>query len=254
MPKMALTIIHNLANEEPKSPTQKRFEVLIKHFNVTVYGISQQLGCTQNRIWRAMHKQKGIDSELLEGISEIFPEANMDWLITGRGSMLHGGDTMAIQDQRDNYGIANEGVKLVSKHQYAEYCQHHGRPDFISALPSLDSSIIDPGAFRDFEMSGPQMQHPQSGGIQESDIIRAQFIPKAQHAQVLQPGSIIVAVLADNIIIGQISENSKGKISIEYWNPLYPSIKIPITSIRQLWSYRSLRTTRDWSKLHPKSP
>lgn len=48
-------------------------------------------------------KRKGINSDVLEKVSEEFPRLNMDWLVTGRGSMF-------VQEEDDEISEALENA------------------------------------------------------------------------------------------------------------------------------------------------
>lgn len=64
-------------------------------------------------------KRKGVNSDVLEKVSEKFPDLNLDWLVTGRGSMF-------IQGQESDSGI-DEDLILKLQDELREAYMEIGR-------------------------------------------------------------------------------------------------------------------------------
>ena len=67
-----------------------RLNEFMKLKNHTTYSFEIANGLTKNALWNAMNKGKSFGVKTLEKIGKNFPELDMNWLLTGRGSMLFG--------------------------------------------------------------------------------------------------------------------------------------------------------------------
>lgn len=78
-----------------------------------------------------MQKQQGeIGSDVINKISETFPELNIDWLITGKGKMLKSfPEDVIINKKRENQSIIHlqNSVKLIP--HIIEECADCGKPN-----------------------------------------------------------------------------------------------------------------------------
>lgn len=241
---------HKMSTENQKTEVQRRFEMLIKHLNISVYALAQRIGVSQTRIWRALEKQKGVDADLMQLISRKYPELNFDWVVTGRGAILNDMNTAEVRENM-HLLMPSSNIKVVYAHQQADYGAHCLDNSWIRNLAFAPTGITEPGIFRDFEMTGNQMQDPNGNGILQGDIVRCQKIAQEQWAKVIIPGQIAVIVTQTEVHIRMIKANKKENITLKSWNPIYDTTDIPHSQIVEIWLYRSLSTNRDWKhKLH----
>lgn len=246
--KTILFDFHKMAEEFQKSEVQQRFEMLIKHLNISVYALAKRLSVSQTRIWRALEKQKGVDTELLSLIGTKYPEINYDWVITGRGSMFS--EEQGVKEQFTAIAPTST-IRIVYSHQQAEYSRQCLDQGYIRKLAYAPTGTSEPGTFRDFEMSGNQMEDTHGNGIHEGDVVRGQRIQQEHWQAVLQPGQVAIIITDGEIYIRMIKSHKKGILTLKAWNPMHPDIAIDTTTIIESWLYRSLITTRDWKyKLH----
>jgi hypothetical protein len=233
-----------------KNQYTQRLEAFLSAKNISVYRLSVILGAHQTRVKRAFDKRHGLDSDLLNLLSHHFPDLNIDWVVTGRGDMLLSTDvldTLVLNEPFATYG-ARPPVKLVTRHEYVKYVQYRQDNAYLRKLPNSDY-IQYPGTFRDFEIVGNQLQTPDGDGIEDGDILRAQFITPDLYSKILRPGMLVVIITRKEIYIQPIQTLTDKEIILHSWNPQYPSTTIPTSTIQELWSYHQLTTRRDFKHL-----
>jgi len=235
-----------MAEMHVKNKYAQRLEAFLASQEISFYRLSLVMQTQQNRIMRALDKKHGLDSDILNQISQHFPNLNIDWIVTGRGDMLHTPqpETGMVMESRTEYH-AHQPVKLVSRHSYAAYMQFSEDNAFLRKLPDASEMRI-PGSFRDFEVVGKQLQTPDQDGIEDGDIIRTQFIAADLYQKVLRPGDVAVIVTRKDIFISQIHNLTPKDITLHPWNPQYQPVTVPISTIKELWTYHSLHTHRDF--------
>lgn len=62
-----------------------RLKIFIKEQNLTVSGFEEKIKASNGYV-NSIHKSIGVDK--IESVLEYFPKLNIDWLLTGRGSMI----------------------------------------------------------------------------------------------------------------------------------------------------------------------
>lgn len=242
--KSILFDIHIMDTKNTKTPVQQRFEMLIKRLNISIYALAARIEVSQSRLWRALEKQKGVDSELLHLISLKYPHLNMDWLVTGRGSMVLENALDVVQEPMAEYTTSS--VRVVYKHQLKEYGMGCLDAGYIRKLPLAPVGVGQTGTYRDFEQDGSNMQDTAGNGINHGDIIRCQQIPPDQWQQTIQPGQVVVVVTAKATIIRMVKEINDESITLKSWNNLYKEEQVPLSHTVEIWLYHSLHTTRDF--------
>lgn len=61
---------------------------VIEYYDFNIYSFSTKIGISDGTIRKFVAEKNGISVKILIKISETFPDINLDWLITGRGSMF----------------------------------------------------------------------------------------------------------------------------------------------------------------------
>lgn len=65
-----------------------RLKQIIDYYNLTARGFEKKIFVSEGVISKFLSSKNGIKADTFEKINAIFPEINLDWLITGRGDML----------------------------------------------------------------------------------------------------------------------------------------------------------------------
>lgn len=66
----------------------QRLDIIINKIGENVNSFSGKIGVTRSTIAGAISRNKGVNTDLVQKISDVFPSINIEWLITGQGEML----------------------------------------------------------------------------------------------------------------------------------------------------------------------
>lgn len=66
-----------------------RLKQIIDYYDIKVRPFEIKISVSEGTISKFLAGKIGIKAETLQKINAIFPEINMDWLVTGRGDMLY---------------------------------------------------------------------------------------------------------------------------------------------------------------------
>lgn len=67
---------------------QNRLKQFIDYKSITIHNFEIKIGASENQIGKFIKTNTRLRSDIFQKIHDSFPELNLDWLITGRGSML----------------------------------------------------------------------------------------------------------------------------------------------------------------------
>ena len=93
-----------------KSAIQTRVEQYIKYKGLTNSRFEKQVGLSNGFV---RNMDKGMSTDKVMRISEEFPELNILWLITGKGSMLATGTP--VESNEDNQPFVHRMVETLRK-------------------------------------------------------------------------------------------------------------------------------------------
>ncbi len=68
--------------------TIDRIMLFIKHLGISVRQFDISIGASNGYTLRMNKNHASVGSDVIENISKIHPSINVEWLITGRGSMI----------------------------------------------------------------------------------------------------------------------------------------------------------------------
>lgn len=66
-----------------------RLKQFIEYLGISTRGFEQKISVSNGLIARFLSKNTTIQSDVLSKICDTFPDLNPDWLLTGKGKMLH---------------------------------------------------------------------------------------------------------------------------------------------------------------------
>lgn len=66
----------------------ERLKQIIEYYGITPHRFSKEVGLSEGTIRKVLSENTSLKSENLQKMSQTFPDINLDWLITGRGSMF----------------------------------------------------------------------------------------------------------------------------------------------------------------------
>ena len=78
----------------------ERISQFIQNQGISVRSFEQSIGASDGMIRRAINNNTDIQSKWLSSIADNYPNLSIDWLITGRGSMLKE-ETTPLMEAKD---------------------------------------------------------------------------------------------------------------------------------------------------------
>ncbi|GFZ38991.1 S24 family peptidase [Bacteroides nordii] len=191
-----------------------RISKFIQYKNITIAEFERNVSLANGYI----KKFKGsIGSDKLNNITSYYPDINIDWLITGKGSMLKSEISNMLAESPMEYGkkqtrpripytAAAGSLTSAVEGITANQCEQIPR---INAFPDYDFTII---------LKGDSMEPKYEGG----DEVACKRIDSTSF---IQWGKVHVLDTAQGIIIKRIYEDGE-KIRCASYNTEYPDFSI----------------------------
>ncbi|MCS2404480.1 S24 family peptidase [Bacteroides salyersiae] len=191
-----------------------RISKFIQYKNITIAEFERNVSLANGYI----KKFKGsIGSDKLNNIISYYPDININWLITGEGSMLKSEISNMLAESPIEYGkkqtrpripytAAAGSLTSAVEGITANQCEQIPR---INAFPDYDFTII---------IKGSSMEPKYEGG----DEVACKRI---DNTSFIQWGKVHVLDTAQGIIIKRIYEDGE-KIRCTSYNPEYPDFSI----------------------------
>ena len=96
-----------------------RLKQYIDHKGINIYRFEMSAGLTKNKIHNAINNDTDFGVKTLTTISKNYPELNMDWLVSGRGSMLLGEAAPVAIDGECNVDFKEKYYSVLEKYTAA---------------------------------------------------------------------------------------------------------------------------------------
>lgn len=104
-----------------------RLKQFINYKGVSILSFAKKCGISEGSIRKVLNENTSITSTSLQKIAENFPEINLDWLLTGRGSMIYGESITTTKHIYDPL----EDPQLIINHLHERLAD---KDDLITAL------------------------------------------------------------------------------------------------------------------------
>lgn len=167
--------------------------------------------------------RKSIPEEKVMKMCEIFPDLNRDWLLYGEGEMLK---SHSVREH--NTGRGNYMVPLLPVEAMAGNLQDYSRG------VSLDECKLIPSPVR-----GAELAIQISGDSMEPEIHNGTIavITRINDSAFIAWGNPMVIDTENGVLIKMVypSEKDESYIEARSYNPRYPAIQIPKSSIFGLY-------------------
>ncbi len=93
-----------------------RLNTFITHKNMGISEFERLIGAGNSSIHKAIKSARSINSDWLQNISDKFPELDMNWLISGRGSMLLGEAVVLAASVDSNVDFKEKYYAVLEKY------------------------------------------------------------------------------------------------------------------------------------------
>lgn len=192
---------------------------------------------TSNGYINSISKNIGIDK--LNLIIEKYPNLNLEWLITGKGSMYKTALLTPLSSKEKNLmpkvvvvdDQDTERIPLVPIRAQAGYLTGYDDTTFISQLPTYSLPNMQNGTYRMFQVSGLSM-YPT---LQDGSYVVGKFVDDWHN---LSSNRVCVVVtLSEGIIVKRVTNtlDKYGTLYCKSDNRDYPHISVPLEEIQEIW-------------------
>ncbi|AWG27185.1 S24 family peptidase [Flavobacterium kingsejongi] len=226
----------------------------------------ESIGMTYGN-FKGKSKQTPINSNAIVEILTIYPDINIEWLMTGRGEIIVNDDKKAEEVNIitpsnevflhkngssqvpkvvtvDNSG--KENIVLVPVKAAAGYLNGFGDPEFIQSLPTYSIPNIQNGVFRMFQVNGHSMYPTLHSGA----YVVGQFVEN--WIKDIKDDRVFILVSKNEGIVIKRCLNRISKYGTIYCKSdnrrEYPSFAMAPSEILEVWEFKMALT---WELSNP---
>lgn len=217
------------------SAVKDRIYQLIDAKKIGVREFTDAIGVSESYI---RNISKSISAEKLMRISQLFPDLNPDWLLTGEGSML-------LSDNPKTTAIPVNAPEVV----YLPVVPHSARAGTLGEYEQLfadDYSRRQPvivtrqmhGRYICFQIEGDSMEPT----LRHGDVVMARHIDRDLYKDSklhLRSWSVwIIVTRTDGILIKEIADHDVkgGVLTLHSLNPLYEDLTVHLSDVIDIYN------------------
>lgn len=243
-----------------------RFAIFLKYKGKGQTAFEEEAGISRGYVKKA---GENMGSKIRAKIKEQCPDLNIDWLLTGKGSMLVTGGNISshITNTTQSGNITNitgnnttiatnahplqlENIvyaPLVSQYAYAGYISGYADEEYIEHLPIVPfvASHDAKGNYVAFEVRGDSMDDGTDDGYKEGDRVLGREIPQdlwVNSKLHIRKWDFII-VHTDGILIKRIIKHDVEKhlITIHSLNEFYEDRIINLKDVKKIFNVIELQ-------------
>ena len=217
------------------SAVKDRIYQLIDAKKIGVREFTDAIGVSESYI---RNISKSISAEKLMKISQLFPDLNPDWLLTGEGAML-------LSDNPKTTAIPIDAPEVV----YLPVVPHSARAGTLGEYEQLfadDYSRRQPvlvtrqmhGRYICFQIEGDSMEPT----LRHGDVVMARHIDRDLYKDSklhLRSWSVwIIVTRTDGILIKEIADHdvTGGVLTLHSLNPLYEDLTVHLSDVIDIYN------------------
>jgi hypothetical protein len=193
-------------------------------------------------------KSPSVGSEIIEKISRIYHDLNVEWLVTGHGKMIKAPYWNEIETAGKFIYKKLVYAPLVSRYAQTEYINRLNDKSYIDALPTLPVTAEheSKGSYICFEMWDDSMNDGSDNSYNTGDILICRETNYATRQKKLffnKPKSFIIIHEKKGIMVRQITNHDIDRefISVHSPNPMYEDSLIRLQDVKKLFSVLQLQ-------------
>lgn len=218
-----------------------RIRLLINEHYPSLKAFSEVIGETPATVNNWVSGKRNIGMDVINKITANIPNTDINWLITGEGSMLKSDKQKEEVREIDPEYME---VELISKYAYAGYLTGYGDMEYLEMLPKV-KVIVDRmvrGNYKCFEVKGDSMVDGSFESWLDGDIVLGREVKRELWLPKLHINKCdFIIVHKDGILLKRIisQDNNNGTITIHSLNPdksSYPDEEIYLNDIMQIFS------------------
>ncbi|GAA3959496.1 hypothetical protein GCM10022407_03290 [Hymenobacter antarcticus] len=247
---------------EPTAHVSQRLQQVLEHYQLTARQAAVKMGDEKSgKIYKLLSGDAKPGFDTLTQMLEVWPELSADWLVMGRGPMVHGvavppvagakaAESKPSSDAWKNLGnfkvltvtvdrVGKENTLLVPLTAQAGYPSLCNEAVYLQDMHPYHLPGFEWGTYRAFEVSGTSMS-PTFG---HKDIVVCSVVDRKD---LLKPWECYVIVTSENLLLKRISTiitDADESFELHSDNPGYEPYRLPVADIQQLWMVRGYLST-----------
>ncbi len=250
---------HSSSEVENIPPVVARIQAFFAHQGLNANSAAKALGYnTTSKLYKILQGSEPSLPTVADFLAK-WPELSVEWLVLGKGPMLHGkpgeasgatpqaiateqrlppmnsGRVLTITVDREQ----QENIELVSVQAQASYGRQHNEAGYLSDLPKYRIPGFEHGTYRAFEVAGDSMEPT----LNHRDIVVASYV---DNWRLLVPGDLYVVVTDESVLLQRIHEritDLAGEVLLHSDNPNRKPYAMDRGDISQLWRVRGYLST-----------
>lgn len=238
----------------------ERLSQFISSIDKTPTSFEQIIGVSKGAILKAIRNKGTVGVEILEKMVTNYPDLNLEWLITGNGTMLKDGVTKALRSMLVN----NHRTTPIAADPEVEYISVRGQTviglvnlsiavnwsgifdnnehEIIESVFYLPPSLLPNGRdYLAFPVSGNSMEPT----IPSNSIVIAELVKPDDYSTVGN-NHIYLIITRDAFLFRRVTNHlkEKGTLHLRSDNPEYASSDIHESQIASIWKTKSLFSSK----------
>jgi len=224
---------------------KERLQIFAKYKNISRNRFEELVGISSGYL---STKSPSVGSEIIEQITSVYPDLNIEWVVTGAGKMIKSPYRQEINGIEEFSYMKLVHVPLVSQYAQAEYLNRLDNKSYIDTLPTLPiiAEHEGKGSYICFEVRGDSMNDGSDNSFISGDILICREIDSAfyHNRLVFNKGkSFVIIHETEGIIVKQIMAHNmeNGYITVHSLNPLYEDKRIDLPKVKKLFNVLKLQ-------------
>lgn len=231
----------------------ERIEFIIEREGLNKNSFSKAIGISNNvTITRIINEHRTPSRATCKKIVSAFPLYNLEWLLTGEGSMLTDAPSQTFQSNaRQINDLSYMSIPIIHVKAHCGYLNGYGDEDYIDTLPTMPV-IVDKtyhGKYRIFEAEGDSMDDDSRLAICDGDKVLARevkrdlWLPKLH----IKDWYFVIVHRTEGISIKQITnQDEMGNITCHSLNEMFNDYTVNLDDVLEIYNVikvveRSLR-------------
>lgn len=184
--------------------------------------------------------KKSIGSDILNKIAKVYPELNIEWLISGAGEMLKVEDIRTEQIKNEVEAVPEDMYMMA---EYADLRSFAGRlgGNDMEQLPETHKRLLpreyEKGNYLVVRVSGDSMNDGTSRSLFDGDEVLVRELAPSEWENIPIRNSLFVITSRDGNVLKQIKEINRSEqyIVCHSFSPSYEDFKVPFEDIYQIF-------------------
>jgi len=235
--------------------TKERLKIFVKYKGIGRNKFEESVGISQGYL---SSKSPSVGSDIIDKVAQIYPELNIEWVITGYGTMIKEPDWFSTSGGSGEVELVSPykkimHVPLVGQYAQAGYLSGFSNESYVETLPTLPviAEHEGKGNYMCFEVRGDSMNDGTDASYISGDILICREVDQLYWTKKLhfnKWNSFIIIHRTEGIVVKQIIAHDVegGFITLHSLNPLYEDLVVHLSDVRKIFNV--VKMQRDESR------